>query len=639
MPIITFPDGKQSSYNSGISLLDIALDLNPFLAKNCIAGHVNGTLVDATDLITEDAHINIITPENDDSASDIVCRSSTCLLGHAIKQLWPDAKMVSAKTTGNSFYYDIDINRTLGRKEIDALEYRMKQLAKTAYNIAKKRVSWQQAHDLFSQEGELYKVSFLDEKVSKDTILNLYHYGEYIDSCDSPHVSNVNFCLNLKIWSAKEVHWLGKKSNKLLQRIFGEVWTSEKQLGVAMQKMEDIEKRDHRKIGQKLGLYHMQEEAPGMVFWHQDGLTIFQELENFLRSKLKEYSYQEVKSVLMMDRILWEKTGHWDHYKDSMFTVSSENREYCIKPMNCPGHIQIFNQGLKSYRDLPLRLAEFGCCHRNEPSGSLHGLMRVRGFTQDDAHIFCTEEQVRDEVCGCIRMIYDVYHTFGFKKISVKLSTRPEKRVGDDMVWDRAERDLELVLTEHQIPFEIQPGEGAFYGPKIEFTLYDCLGRSWQCGTVQLDFFLTRSLKASYIDENSNRRTPILIHRAILGSIERFIGILIEEYSGNLPSWLAPIQAIVINITKNQEDYVEEIAKKISDNGFRVKADLRKEKIGLKIREHTMLRIPYILICGDKELQSRTVSVRTRSGENVGDMSIDVFIEKLQRETLNRSIN
>lgn len=406
-----------------------------------------------------------------------------------------------------------------------------------------------------------------------------------------------------------------------------------------MQRMEDIEKRDHRKIGQKLGLYHMQEEAPGMVFWHQDGLTIFQELESFLRSKLREYSYQEVKSVLMMDQILWEKTGHWDYYKDSMFTTSSENRKYCIKPMNCPGHIQIFNQGLKSYRDLPLRLAEFGHCHRNEPSGSLHGLMRVRGFTQDDAHIFCTEEQIRSEVCGCIRMIYDVYHTFGFKKISVKLSTRPKKRVGDDTVWDRAERDLELVLNENEIPFEIQSGEGAFYGPKIEFTLYDCLGRSWQCGTVQLDFFLTGRLGATYIDESNNRRTPILIHRAILGSIERFIGILLEEYSGNLPVWIAPVQATVISITKNQEDYAEEVAKKISDKGFRVKVDLRKEKIGLKIREHTVRHVPYILICGERELKSCTVSVRTHSGRNLGDMSIESFIGKLQRETLSRSTN
>jgi threonyl-tRNA synthetase len=425
----------------------------------------------------------------------------------------------------------------------------------------------------------------------------------------------------------------------MLQRIYGTAWGDKKQLNTYLQHLEEAAKRDHRKIGKQLDLYHMQEEAPGMVFWHNDGWIIFRELEAFVRMKLKSYQYQEVKGPFMMDRVLWEKTGHWENYAEHMFTTSSENREYCIKPMNCPGHVQIFNQGLKSYRDLPLRMAEFGSCHRNEPSGSLHGLMRVRGFTQDDAHIFCTEDQVRDEVNNCIKMVYDIYSTFGFTNILVKLSTRPEKRIGSDEVWDRAERDLASALTENELAFEYQPGEGAFYGPKIEFTLLDCLDRAWQCGTVQLDFSLPGRLNASYIGENNERLVPVMIHRAILGSMERFIGILTEEYAGFYPTWLAPTQVVVMNITDNQSEYVAKVTEKLSAAGIRVKADLRNEKIGFKIREHTLRRVPYMLVCGDKEVEAGKVAVRTRRGKDLGSIDVTEIIEKLQLEIRSRNLH
>ena len=451
-------------------------------------------------------------------------------------------------------------------------------------------------------------------------------------------VSDQRFCHLFKLMKTAGAYWRGDSNNKMLQRIYGTAWADKKALNAYLQRLEEAAKRDHRKIGKQLDLYHMQEEAPGMVFWHNDGWTIFRELEVFVRTKLKEYQYQEVKGPFMMDRVLWEKTGHWDNYKDAMFTTSSENREYCIKPMNCPGHVQIFNQGLKSYRDLPLRMAEFGSCHRNEPSGSLHGLMRVRGFTQDDAHIFCTEEQIRDEVNGCIRLVYDMYITFGFEKIVVKLSTRPEKRIGSDEMWDRAEADLAVALEENNIPFEYQLGEGAFYGPKIEFTLYDCLDRAWQCGTVQLDFSLPSRLSASYVGEDNERKVPVMIHRAILGSMERFIGILTEEFAGFFPTWLAPVQVVIMNITDSQSEYVNELTQKLSNAGIRVKADLRNEKIGFKIREHTLRRVPYMLVCGDKEVESGKVAVRTRRGKDLGSMDVNEVIEKLQQEIRSRSL-
>jgi len=562
MPVITLPDGSQRHYDHAVSPLDVALDIGPGLAKACIAGRVNGELVDASDIIDSDANLAIITAK-DEEGLEIIRHSCAHLLGHAIKQLWPHTKMAIGPVIDNGFYYDVDLDHTLTQEDIDALEKRMHELAESNYDVIKKKVSWQEARETFVARGENYKVSILDENIAHDDKPGLYHHEEYVDMCRGPHVPNMRFCHHFKLMKTAGAYWRGDSNNKMLQRIYG---------------------------------------------------------------------------TFMMDRVLWEKTGHWDNYKDAMFTTSSENREYCIKPMNCPGHVQIFNQGLKSYRDLPLRMAEFGSCHRNEPSGALHGLMRVRGFTQDDAHIFCTEEQVRDEVNACIRMVYDMYSTFGFEKIVVKLSTRPEKRIGSDEMWDRAEADLAVALEENNIPFEYQLGEGAFYGPKIEFTLYDCLDRAWQCGTVQLDFSLPARLNASYVGESNERQVPVMIHRAILGSLERFIGILTEEFAGFFPTWLAPVQVVVMNITDSQSEYVNELTEKLQNAGIRVKADLRNEKIGFKIREHTLRRVPYMLVCGDKEVEAGKVAVRTRRGKDLGSLDVNEVIEKLQQEIRSRSL-
>ena len=526
MPVITLPDGSQRSFENPVSTLDVANDIGPGLAKATIAGRVNGDRVDACDLINDDARLEIITAKDEDGL-EIIRHSCAHLIGHAVKQLFPEAKMAIGPTIDNGFYYDIDMEHSLSQDDLDAIEKRMLQLAKTNYDVVKKTVSWQEARDTFEARGETYKMEILDENIAEDDRPGLYHHEEYVDMCRGPHVPNMKFCQNFKIMKVAGAYWRGDSENKMLQRIYGTAWGDKKQLKAYLKRLEEAEKRDHRRIGKALDLWHWQEEAPGMVFWHNDGWSIYRELEEFVREKLREYQYEEVKGPMMMDRSLWEKSGHWDKYSDAMFTTESEKREYAIKPMNCPGHVQIFNQGLKSYRDLPLRMAEFGCCHRNEPSGALHGLMRVRGFTQDDAHVFCTEEQVMDEVSACIKMVYDTYETFGFDKIVVKLSTRPEKRIGDDEIWDKAEVALADALKANDIEFDYLPGEGAFYGPKIEFTLYDCLDRAWQCGTVQLDFALPGRLGATYVAENNERRTPVMIHRAILGSIERFIGILI----------------------------------------------------------------------------------------------------------------
>ncbi len=638
MPVITLPDGSQRQFDHAVSVMDVARDIGAGLAKACIAGRVNGERVDACEMIEHDANLAIITSKDDDGL-EIIRHSCAHLLGHAIKQLWPNTKMAIGPTIDNGFYYDIDLDYALTQEDLDKLEKRMLELAKTDYEVIKKRVSWAEAREAFVARGEDYKVEILDQNISQDDHPALYHHEEYIDMCRGPHVPNMRFCHNFKLQKVAGAYWRGDSDNKMLQRIYGTAWADKKQLAAYLLRLEEAAKRDHRKIGKQLDLYHMQEEAPGMAFWHNDGWTIFRELETFVRTKLKEYQYQEVKGPFMMDRVLWEKTGHWENYKDAMFTTSSENREYCVKPMNCPGHVQIFNQGLKSYRDLPLRMAEFGSCHRNEPSGALHGLMRVRGFTQDDAHIFCTEEQILSEVNSCIQMIYDVYATFGFEKIVVKLSTRPEKRIGTDDMWDRAEADLANALKGKGIEFEYQPGEGAFYGPKIEFTLYDCLDRAWQCGTVQLDFFLPGRLTASYVGENNERITPVMIHRAVLGSLERFIGILTEEYAGFFPTWLAPQQVVVMNITDNQADYVQELVSKLQSVGIRAKADLRNEKIGFKIREHTLRRVPYMLVCGDKEVESGKVSVRTRRGKDLGSLDVNEFTTKLLEEIRGRQLN
>ena len=637
MPIITLPDGSKREFDRPVSVLEVAQDIGAGLAKATIAGRVNGERRDACDIINEDANLEIITAKDEDGL-EIIRHSCAHLLGHAIKQLFPDVKMAIGPTIENGFYYDVDLDRSLTQEDIDAIEKRMLELAKTNYDVIKTPVSWQEARDTFEKRGEPYKMAILDENIERTATPALYHHEEYIDMCRGPHVPNMRFCHNFKLMKVAGAYWRGDSKNKMLQRIYGTAWADKKQLAEYLTRLEEAAKRDHRKIGKALDLYHMQEEAPGMVFWHNDGWTIFRELETFVRTKLKEYDYQEVKGPFMMDRVLWERTGHWQNYGDLMFTTQSENREYAIKPMNCPGHVQIFNQGLKSYRDLPIRMAEFGSCHRNEPSGSLHGLMRVRGFTQDDAHIFCTEDQIESEVTSCIKMVYDIYSTFGFQNIQVKLSTRPEKRIGADDMWDRAEAGLAAALAHNGLEYEIQEGEGAFYGPKIEFALHDCLDREWQCGTIQLDFALPGRLNASYVAEDNDRRTPVMIHRAILGSIERFIGIITEEYAGFFPAWLAPVQAVVMNITDSQADYVQKVVKQLSDAGLRVKADLRNEKVGFKIREHTLRRVPYMLVCGDKEIAEGKVAVRTRKGADLGTFTIEEFAEILKSQVRQREL-
>ncbi|MEL4484542.1 threonine--tRNA ligase [Shewanella algae] len=637
MPVITLPDGSKREFANPVSTLDVAADIGPGLAKACIAGRVNGELKDACDLIETDAELSIITAK-DEEGLEILRHSCAHLLGHAIKQLWPETKMAIGPVIDNGFYYDIDLEHKLTQEDLEKLEKRMLELAKTNYDVVKRVVSWQEARDTFESRGEPYKMAILDENISRDATPALYQHEEYTDMCRGPHVPNMRFCHFFKLMNVAGAYWRGNSDNKMLQRIYGTAWADKKALKTHLTRLEEAAKRDHRKIGKQLDLYHMQEEAPGMVFWHNDGWSVFLELERFIRQKLSQYDYQEVKGPLMMDRVLWERSGHWDKYAEAMFTTSSENREYAIKPMNCPGHVQIFNQGLKSYRDLPLRMAEFGCCHRNEPSGALHGLMRVRGFTQDDAHVFCTEEQVQSEVSKCIKMVYDTYSTFGFSNIVVKLSTRPEKRIGDDAMWDRAEEALKQALRSNDIEFEILPGEGAFYGPKIEFTLHDCLDRAWQCGTVQLDYALPGRLGATYVAEDNSRQTPVMIHRAILGSLERFLGILIEEFAGRFPTWLAPMQVVVMNITDKQADYVEEVVEFFKEQGIRASKDLRNEKIGFKIREHTLRRVPYLLVIGDQEMENREVAVRTRDGVDLGKMRIDDFAAKVKQQISLRSL-
>jgi threonyl-tRNA synthetase len=637
MPLITLPDGSQRSFDSTVTTLEVAEDIGPGLAQACIAGRVNGVRVDACDPIDEDAELQIITARDDDGL-EIIRHSTAHLLGHAIKQLWPETKMAIGPTIESGFYYDVDLEHRITEDDLTKLEKLMKALAKTKYKVVKKVVSWQEARDVFEARGEDYKLEILDQNVERTDRPGLYHHEEYIDMCRGPHVPSMRFTQYFKLLSIAGAYWRGDSDNKMLQRIYGTAFSDKKQLKTHLKRLEEAAKRDHRRIGKQQGLFHMQEEAPGMVFWHHNGWVIFREIEAFIRVKLDEYGYQEVKGPLMMDRSLWERSGHWDKFKENMFTTESESREYAIKPMNCPGHVQIFNQGLKSYRDLPLRMAEFGCCHRNEPSGALHGILRVRGFTQDDAHVFCTPDQVQDEVGACIQMVYDIYAIFGFTEIDVKLSTRPEKRVGTDAMWDAAEDALTQALEDREIAFELQEGEGAFYGPKIEFILRDCLDRIWQCGTVQLDFALPDRLGSQYVGEDNEKHVPVIIHRAILGSIERFIGILIEEYAGWFPAWLAPKHAIVMNISERQQAYVEGVVAALRAEGFRVEADTRNEKIGFKIRQHTLQRVPFMLVCGDKEAETGAVAVRTREGVDLGAMPVADFATLLRTQVSERAL-
>jgi threonyl-tRNA synthetase len=635
MPVITLPDGSKRSFDSPVSVYQVAESIGPGLAKATLGGRVNGSRVDAHDLITEDSELVIFTPKDEDGL-EIIRHSCAHLLGHAIKQLFPDVKMAIGPTIDNGFYYDVDLEHKLTDEDIARLEERMLSLAKTEYNVVKKKASWQEAYDVFTARGETYKLEILDRDVPKDATPGLYHHEEYVDMCRGPHVPNMRFCLNFKLMRVSGAYWRGDSNNKQLQRIYGTAFADAKQLKAYLNLLEEAAKRDHRKLAKKFDLFHLQDEAPGMVFWHPKGWTLWQQIEQYMRAKQQEWGYQEVKTPLIMDRVLWEKSGHWENYRDNMFTTESEKREYAVKPMNCPGHIQIFNHGLRSHKDLPLRLAEFGSCHRNEASGALHGIMRVRGFVQDDAHIFCTEDQVVNEVSSFNQMLKSVYDDFGFTDIAVKLSLRPEKYAGSLETWNKAEEGLRHALRAAGLEWEELPGEGAFYGPKIEYQIKDALGRSWQCGTIQLDYVLPERLDAEFVAEDNQRKRPVMLHRAILGSFERFLGILIEHYEGSFPVWLSPVQVAVANITDNQADYVRNIEKTLRDKGIRVIPDLRNEKIGFKIREHTIQRVPYLLVVGDKEVENQSVAVRTRDGSDLGVMTLDAFIDRLTAEIARR---
>lgn len=634
MPIITLPDGSQRSFDHPVSVLEVAQSIGAGLAKATLAGKVDGRQVDACDVIDRDATLQIITPK-DEEGLEIIRHSCAHLVGHAVKQLYPDARMVIGPVIEEGFYYDIAIGRPFTPEDMAAIEQRMKELIDKDYDVIKKMTPRAEVIEVFKARGEEYKLRLIDDMPDAQA-MGLYYHEEYVDMCRGPHVPNTRFLKAFKLTRISGAYWRGDSKNEQLQRVYGTAWADKKQLAAYIQRIEEAEKRDHRRIGKQLDLFHLQEEAPGMVFWHPNGWTVYQVLEQYMRQVQREHGYVEVRTPQVVDRILWERSGHWSNYAENMFTTASENRDYAVKPMNCPCHVQIFNQGLKSYRDLPLRLAEFGACHRNEPSGALHGIMRVRGFVQDDAHIFCTEEQVKKEAADFIKLTLQVYRDFGFTDVSMKLSTRPAKRVGSEELWDRAERALADALNESGLVWEYQPGEGAFYGPKIEFTLKDCLGRNWQCGTLQYDPNLPERLEASYIAEDNNRKRPVMLHRAILGSFERFIGMLIEHYAGAFPAWLAPTQAVIMNITDKQADFAREVEKTLNQSGFRAKVDLRNEKIGFKIREHTLLKVPYLLVIGDREVETRSVAVRTREGVDLGSLPIEQFVSQLQQAVSRR---
>lgn len=627
MPVITLPDGSQRTFDHPVSILDVAQSIGAGLAKATVAGRVNGRLLDATDLITDDATLSIITPK-DPEGVEIIRHSCAHLVGHAVKQLFPEAKMVIGPVIDEGFYYDVAIARPFTPDDMQAIEKRMNELINQDYDVIKKLTPRAEVIEIFTERGEDYKLRLIED-MPDETEMGLYFHQEYVDMCRGPHVPNTRFLKSFKLTRFSGAYWRGDSKNEQLQRIYGTAWSDKKQLSAYIKRIEEAEKRDHRKLGKRLDLFHMQEEAPGMVFWHPNGWTLYQVLEQYMRKVQRENGYLEIKTPQVVDRILWEKSGHWTNYADNMFVTESESRDYAIKPMNCPCHVQVYNQGLKSYRELPLRLAEFGACHRNEPSGALHGIMRVRGFVQDDAHIFCTEEQMQEESANFIRLTQKVYADFGFDEIELKLSTRPGQRVGSDEQWDLAEKALADALDSAGLKYELQPGEGAFYGPKIEFSLRDCLGRVWQCGTLQLDFNLPVRLDAEYVSEDNGRKHPVMLHRAILGSFERFIGILIEHYEGAFPAWLAPTQATIMNISEKQGPFAQKVEKKLLESGFRVTSDLRNEKIGFKIREHTLLKVPYLLVIGDREVETQTIAVRTRGGEDLGSMSVDQFSELL----------
>ena len=634
MPQITLPDGSRRQYDHPVSVADVAMDIGPGLAKATLAGKVNGRLVDASRPIEHDATLAIVT-DKDEEGLEIIRHSTAHLLAMAVKALFPDAQVTIGPTIEDGFYYDFAYQRPFTPEDLQAIEKKMNELAKQDIPISRTVKSRDEAVKFFRDLGEEYKAEII-ESIPADEDLSLYTQGDFTDLCRGPHVPSTGKLKAFKLMKLAGAYWRGDSNNEMLQRIYGTAWRNKKELKTYLHRLEEAGKRDHRRIGKALDLFHSQDEAPGMVFWHDKGWQIYLIIEQYIREKLRESGYQEVHTPELIDRSLWEKSGHWDKFQDMMFTTHSENRDFAIKPMNCPAHIQIYNHGLKSYRDLPLRLAEFGSCHRNEPSGTLHGLMRVRNFTQDDAHIFCTEEQILDEVSAFIDLLFEVYHDFGFDDVLIKLSTRPEQRVGADELWDKAERSLEEALNQKNLDWELQPGEGAFYGPKIEFSLRDCLNRVWQLGTIQLDFSMPGRLGAHYIAEDNSKRVPVMLHRAILGSLERFIGILIEHYAGALPLWLAPVQVVVLNITDRQEEYAREVVKNLEKSGFRVDLDLRNEKIGFKIREHTLRKVPYLLVIGDREVENASVAVRSRGGEDLGSMSVEALAQRLAEESSQR---
>ena len=630
MPVIRLPDGSERKFDAPVTVTDVAMNIGAGLARAALAGKVNGKVVDTSYLIDQDVDLAIVT-DRDADGLEVIRHSTAHLLAYAVKELFPDAQVTIGPVIENGFYYDFSYKRPFTPEDLELIEKKMVELARKDEVVTRKVLPRDEAVAYFKSLGEDYKAEIIASIPAGEDV-SLYTEGSFTDLCRGPHVPSTGKLKAFKLMKVAGAYWRGDSNNEMLQRIYGTAWAKKEDLDAYLHMLEEAEKRDHRKLGKQLDYFHMQDEAPGMVFWHPRGWSIWQEVEQYMREMFREFGYQEVRTPTIMDRTLWEKSGHWQNYRENMFTTSSENRDYAVKPMNCPGHVQIFNSALHSYRDLPLRLAEFGSCHRNEPSGALHGLMRVRGFTQDDAHIFCTEEQVEAEVADFIKMLYKAYADFGFKEVLVKLSTRPEKRVGTDEDWDHAETALANALKLNGLEFEYQPGEGAFYGPKIEFTLKDSLGRLWQCGTIQLDHNLPQRLGAEYVAEDNVRKHPIMLHRAIVGSMERFIGILIENYAGAMPVWLSPVQAMVLNISDGQAEYVAKVVSELKKNGFRVESDLRNEKITYKIREHSLQKMPYLLIAGEREMQSGQVAVRTRQGEDLGSMSVSAFIERLKSD-------
>lgn len=634
MPVVTLPDGSERSFTQAVSVHDIALDIGPGLAKAALAGVINGREVDTSFVIDQDSQLSIIT-ERDDAGVEILRHSTAHLLAQAVQQLFPGTQVTIGPTIEDGFYYDFATGHNFTPEDLERIEKRMEEIVADDVSVERIVCSREKAVEIFRNMGEHFKVQIIEDLPDSEEI-SIYKQGEWMDLCRGPHVPSTGKLKAFKLTKVAGAYWRGDANNQMLQRIYGTAWGNKKELKAYLNRIAEAEKRDHRKIAKKLNLFHTQEEAPGMVFWHPAGWTVYQTIERYMREKQLQYGYQEIKTPQVVDISLWQRSGHADKFASGMFTLDADDRQFAVKPMNCPCHVQVFNQGLKSYRDLPLRLAEFGSCHRNEPSGSLHGIMRVRGFTQDDAHIFCTEDQIQSEVSTFIDMLHEVYRDFGFDEVIYRLSTRPAERVGSDADWDRAESALAEALNVKSLPWEELPGEGAFYGPKIEFSLKDCIGRVWQLGTIQVDFSMPGRLDAQYVAEDGSRQVPVMLHRAVLGSFERFIGILIEHYEGEFPTWLSPQQAVIAPITDKQAAYAQECADALTKQGFRIATDLRNEKIGFKIREHEIGKLPYILVVGDKERDQGTISVRARHGQDLGSQTLDDLASRLRAEVERR---